>query len=43
VIALSVVAVPLTKKLWLIFLAYGFSGYVMWGMGHRVRPILPEE
>ena len=26
-----------------LFLAYAFSGYVMWGMGHRARPILPEE
>jgi hypothetical protein len=26
-----------------VFLAYGLSGYVMWAMGHRVRPVLPEE
>ena len=43
VIALSVVAFRPPVILWLLFLAYGFSGYVMWAMGHRVRPILPEE
>ena len=43
VIALSVVAFRPPLILWLLFLAYAVSGYVMWGMGHRVRPILPEE
>ena len=43
VIALSVVAFRPPLILWLLFLAYAISGYVMWGMGHRVRPILPEE
>jgi hypothetical protein len=43
VIALSIVAFRPPLILWLLFLAYAFSGYVMWAMGHRVRPILPEE
>jgi hypothetical protein len=29
--------------LFLLFLSYSLSGYIMWGMGHRVRPVLPEE
>jgi hypothetical protein len=24
-------------------MAYGFSGYVMWAMGHRTRPVLPDD
>jgi hypothetical protein len=24
-------------------MAYGFSGYVMWAMGHRARPVLPDD
>jgi len=24
-------------------MSYAFSGYVMWAMGHRARPVLPEE
>jgi hypothetical protein len=27
----------------LLFFCYALSGYVMWAMGHRVRPVLPEE
>jgi hypothetical protein len=29
--------------LFLLFFSYAISGYVMWAMGHRVRPVLPEE
>jgi CDP-diacylglycerol--serine O-phosphatidyltransferase len=43
VIAISVVASRPSLVLFALFLAYGFSGYVMWAMGHRARPILPEE
>jgi len=24
-------------------MGYAVSGYVMWAMGHRARPVLPEE
>ena len=26
-----------------LFMSYALSGYVMWAMGHRVRPVLPDE
>jgi CDP-diacylglycerol--serine O-phosphatidyltransferase len=43
VIGLSVVASKPSVVLFGLFLAYALSGYVMWGMGHRARPVLPEE
>ena len=43
VIAISVVAWRPSLVLWALFMSYGVSGYVMWGMGHRARPVLPEE
>ena len=43
VIAISVVASHPSLVLFALFLSYGLSGYVMWAMGHRVRPVLPEE
>ena len=43
VIGFSVVASSPSLVLFGFFMAYGLSGYVMWAMGHRVRPVLPEE
>jgi CDP-diacylglycerol--serine O-phosphatidyltransferase len=43
VIAIAVVASSPSLVLWALFLSYALSGYVMWAMGHRVRPVLPEE
>jgi CDP-diacylglycerol---serine O-phosphatidyltransferase len=43
VVAISVVASRPSLVLFGLFMAYGLSGYVMWAMGHRVRPVLPEE
>jgi CDP-diacylglycerol--serine O-phosphatidyltransferase len=43
VIGISVVASQPSLVLWCLFMAYALSGYVMWAMGHRVRPVLPEE
>jgi len=43
VIAFSVVASSPSLVLFGFFMAYGLSGYVMWALGHRVRPVLPEE
>jgi CDP-diacylglycerol--serine O-phosphatidyltransferase len=43
VIGISVVAWRPSLVLWALFMSYGVSGYVMWGMGHRARPVLPEE
>jgi CDP-diacylglycerol--serine O-phosphatidyltransferase len=43
VVSFSVIAWRPSLVLWGLFLAYAISGYVMWGMGHRVRPVLPEE
>jgi CDP-diacylglycerol--serine O-phosphatidyltransferase len=43
VIAISVVAWRPSLVLWALFMSYAVSGYVMWAMGHRVRPVLPEE
>jgi CDP-diacylglycerol---serine O-phosphatidyltransferase len=43
VIGISVVASRPSLVLFALFLAYALSGYVMWAMGHRVRPVLPEE
>ena len=43
VIAITVVASRPSLILFSLFLAYAISGYVMWALGHRVRPVLPEE
>jgi CDP-diacylglycerol---serine O-phosphatidyltransferase len=43
VAAISVIASRPSLVLFALFTAYAISGYVMWGMGHRVRPMLPEE
>ena len=43
VVALSIVASRPSAVLFGIFMTYAFSGYVMWAMGHRTRPVLPEE
>jgi CDP-diacylglycerol--serine O-phosphatidyltransferase len=43
VIGLSVIASRPSLVLFLLFFSYALSGYVMWAMGHRVRPVLPEE
>lgn len=43
VIAISIVASSPSLVLFALFMSYALSGYVMWGMGHRVRPVLPEE
>jgi CDP-diacylglycerol--serine O-phosphatidyltransferase len=43
VVVFSIVSLSPSLVLFGFFLAYGLSGYVMWAMGHRVRPVLPEE
>jgi CDP-diacylglycerol---serine O-phosphatidyltransferase len=43
VVGFSIVSLSPSLVLFAVFLAYGLSGYVMWWMGHRVRPVLPEE
>jgi CDP-diacylglycerol--serine O-phosphatidyltransferase len=43
VIGISVVAWRPSLVLWALFMSYGVSGYVLWGMGQRTRPVLPEE
>jgi CDP-diacylglycerol--serine O-phosphatidyltransferase len=43
VVAISIVASSPSLVLFALFMAYGLSGYAMWAMGHRVRPVLPEE
>jgi CDP-diacylglycerol--serine O-phosphatidyltransferase len=43
VVGFSIVSLSPSLVLFGVFLAYGLSGYVMWAMGHRVRPVLPEE
>ena len=43
VIGISVVASSPSLVLFALFMSYALSGYVMWAMGHRVRPVLPEE
>jgi len=42
-LAFAVIATRPPVLLWGLFLSYSLSGYVMWAMGHRVRPVLPEE
>jgi CDP-diacylglycerol--serine O-phosphatidyltransferase len=43
VVALSLVASSPSLVLFALIMAYAASGYVMWAMGHRARPVLPEE
>jgi CDP-diacylglycerol--serine O-phosphatidyltransferase len=43
VIGISVVASRPSLVLWALFMSYALSGYIMWAMGHRVRPVLPDE
>jgi CDP-diacylglycerol--serine O-phosphatidyltransferase len=43
VIAISVIATSPSLVLFLLVMAYALSGYAMWVMGRRVRPVLPEE
>ena len=43
VVALSLVASSPSLVLFVLIMAYAASGYVMWAMGHRVRPVLPDE
>ena len=43
VVGFSVVASRPSLVLFALSMAYALSGYVMWAMGHRVRPVLPEE
>lgn len=43
VVGFSIVASSPSLVLFGVFMAYGFSGYVMWAMGHRARPILPDD
>ena len=43
VIGYSVIATQPSLILFVLFLSYALSGYVMWAMGRRVRPVLPEE
>jgi CDP-diacylglycerol--serine O-phosphatidyltransferase len=43
VLAYSLVATQPSLILFSLFLSYALSGYVMWAMGRRVRPVLPEE
>ena len=43
VIGISIVASRPSLILFALFMAYALSGYVLWGMGRRVKPVLPEE
>ena len=43
VVGLSVIASSPSLVLFALIMAYALSGYVMWAMGHRARPVLPEE
>jgi CDP-diacylglycerol---serine O-phosphatidyltransferase len=43
VVAISVIASRPSLVLFVLIIGYAFSGYVMWAMGHRVRPVLPDE
>ena len=43
VVAYSVVATRPSLILFVLFLAYSLSGYVMWAMGKRIKSVLPEE
>ena len=43
VLGLSVVASRPSLVLFSLMFAYSLSGYVMWALGHRRAPVLPEE
>jgi CDP-diacylglycerol--serine O-phosphatidyltransferase len=43
VVVLSVVASSPSLVLFILVLIYALSGYVMWAMGHRAKPVLPED
>jgi CDP-diacylglycerol--serine O-phosphatidyltransferase len=44
VLVLSVIASRPSLVLFTLFVAYAFSGYVMWALGHRrAKSVLPEE
>jgi CDP-diacylglycerol--serine O-phosphatidyltransferase len=43
VAAFAVIASRPSLVLFALFFGYALSGYVMWAMGQRVRPVLPEE
>jgi CDP-diacylglycerol--serine O-phosphatidyltransferase len=44
VLGLSVIASRPSLVLFVLFVTYAFSGYVMWAMGQgRAQPVLPEE
>jgi CDP-diacylglycerol--serine O-phosphatidyltransferase len=43
VVVLSVVASSPSLVLFILVMIYAFSGYVMWAMGHRAKPVLPED
>jgi CDP-diacylglycerol--serine O-phosphatidyltransferase len=44
VLVLSIIAAKPSLVLFALFVAYAFSGYVMWALGHRrARSVLPEE
>jgi CDP-diacylglycerol--serine O-phosphatidyltransferase len=43
VLGISLVASRPSLVLFALFLSYALSGYVLWGMGHRIRSVLPEE
>ena len=43
VVALSIIASSPSLVLFTLVMGYAVSGYVMWAMGHRARPVLPEE
>jgi CDP-diacylglycerol---serine O-phosphatidyltransferase len=43
VVVISVVASRPSLVLFTLVMIYAASGYVMWAMGHRVKPVLPEE
>jgi len=43
VVGLSLIASRPSLVLFALVMAYAVSGYVLWAMGHRARPVLPEE
>ena len=43
VVGLSIIASRPSLVLFILFFGYSLSGYAMWALGHRGRPVLPEE
>jgi CDP-diacylglycerol--serine O-phosphatidyltransferase len=43
VLGISIVATRPSLVLYVIVMAYAFSGYVMWASGRRIKSVLPEE